>query len=97
KFTPAGGNIAVRLWQDNGDVVLEVEDTGIGIPADKLERIFDRFYQVDGSMSRRYGGTGLGLSLVKEIVEAHGGRVIVESTVGRGSTFRVTLPGAKND
>ncbi len=97
KFTPAGGNIAVRLWQDNGDVVLEVEDTGIGIPADKLERIFDRFYQVDGSMSRRYGGTGLGLSLVKEIVEAHGGRVIVESTVGEGSTFRVTLPGAKSD
>jgi signal transduction histidine kinase len=98
KFTPAGGSLSVRLWPDgNGekkDIVLEVADTGIGIPADKLDRIFDRFYQVDGSSKRQYGGVGLGLALVKEIVEAHDGQVSVESVVGEGSTFRVKLPAA---
>lgn len=92
KFTPPHGRITVRVWQEAGQAILEVSDTGIGIPADQLERIFERFYQVDGSMSRRYGGVGLGLALVKEIVQAHGGRVSVQSTPGQGSTFRVTLP-----
>jgi signal transduction histidine kinase len=96
KFTPAGGSIKIRLWQNGDaskqDVVLEVTDTGIGIPPNQLDRIFDRFYQVDGSSKRRYGGVGLGLALVKEIVEAHKGRVVVESVVNEGSTFRVTLP-----
>jgi signal transduction histidine kinase len=94
KFTPDGGQLTVRLWCD-GDgkiVVLDVADTGIGIPPDQLDRIFDRFYQVDGSSKRRYGGVGLGLALVKEIVEAHGGQVSVWSVVDKGSTFRVTLP-----
>ena len=98
KFTPAGGSLSVRLWPDgNGekkDIVLEVADTGIGIPSDKLDRIFDRFYQIDGSSKRQYGGVGLGLALVKEIVEAHDGHVSVESVVGEGSTFRVKLPAA---
>jgi signal transduction histidine kinase len=93
KFTPAGGSVAVRIWQEKGDVILEVADTGVGIPSDQLERIFERFYQIDGSTTRRYGGTGLGLALVKEVVEAHGGQVTVTSTLGQGSTFRVTLPG----
>jgi signal transduction histidine kinase len=92
KFTPTGGSIAVRLFSSEGYVMLEVADNGIGIAADQLTRIFERFYQVDGSTKRRYGGVGLGLSLVKEIAEGHGGRVAVESTVGRGSTFRVILP-----
>jgi signal transduction histidine kinase len=92
KFTPAGGSVTVRLWRNGTNVVLEVTDTGIGIPHDQLERIFERFYQVDGSTTRDYGGTGLGLALVKEIVEAYGGKVSVESKVGRGSTFTVTLP-----
>jgi len=92
KFTPVGGCIDVRLAQEDEHVVLEVADTGVGIPEDQLERIFERFYQVDGSASRRYGGTGLGLALVKEIVEAHGGTVKVRSDLGKGSTFRVTLP-----
>ena len=92
KFTPPGGSVAVRLWQDGEDAVLEVTDTGIGISQDQLDRIFERFYQVDGTTTRRYGGTGLGLALVKEVVEAHGGQVTVESRVGEGSTFRIRLP-----
>ncbi|UCC89194.1 MAG: GAF domain-containing protein [Anaerolineales bacterium] len=92
KFTPPGGQITVRLWAEGPAVMLEVADTGIGIPPDQLERIFERFYQVDGSTTRRYGGTGLGLALVKEIIEAHGGKVGVESNEGRGSTFTLTFP-----
>ena len=96
KFTPAGGTITMRLRQEGEQVALEVSDTGIGIPADQLERIFERFYQVDGGTQRQYGGVGLGLALVKEIVEAYGGRVTVESRVGEGSTFTVLLPIATN-
>jgi PAS domain S-box-containing protein len=92
KFTPPSGSITVRLWQGDEHVALEVSDTGIGIAADKLPRIFDRFYQVDGSASRRYGGMGLGLALVKEIVEAYGGHVLAESHVEKGSKFTVFLP-----
>jgi len=94
KFTPAGGTITVRLQPRGDQVALEVSDTGIGIPADQLERIFERFYQVDGSARRRYGGVGLGLALVMGIVETYGGRVTVESQVGEGSTFTVLLPAA---
>jgi signal transduction histidine kinase len=72
--------------------MLEVVDTGIGIPHDQLERIFERFFQVDGSTTRRYGGIGLGLALVKEIVEAHSGQVTVRSTLGEGSAFQIKLP-----
>ncbi len=92
KFTPAGGKITVRLRRDGETVALAVSDTGVGVPADKLERIFDRFYQVDGSARRRYGGVGLGLALVKEIVEAYGGRVTVESELDKGSTFTAYIP-----
>jgi signal transduction histidine kinase len=92
KFTPEGGTITVRLRQEDGQVTLEVSDTGVGIPTDRCERIFERFYQVDGSASRRYGGVGLGLALVKEIVEAYNGCVTVQSQAGKGSTFIVTLP-----
>jgi signal transduction histidine kinase len=92
KFTPPGGTITVRLRQQGDRLVLQVADTGIGIPPDQQTRIFDRFYQIDGSASRRYGGMGMGLALVKEFVEAHGGTVGVESVEGKGSTFTVTLP-----
>lgn len=92
KFTPAGGTITVRLWREGEHVVLEVSDTGVGIPPEQLGRIFERFYQVNGSIKRRYGGVGLGLALVKELTETYGGHVSVESQVGRGSTFTVTLP-----
>ncbi len=92
KFTPEGGHIDVNLHHINGTILLSVRDTGVGIASDQLHRIFDRFYQVDGSMSRRYGGTGLGLALVKDIVGAHQGEVHVESEPGVGSTFTVPLP-----
>ncbi|MGD9098860.1 MAG: GAF domain-containing protein [Anaerolineae bacterium] len=92
KFTPAEGNITVRLFSEEDQLVFQISDTGIGIPSDKQTRVFDRFYQADGSTRRRYGGTGLGLALVKEIVQAHGGQVTLESEPGRGSTFTVILP-----
>jgi signal transduction histidine kinase len=92
KFTPAGGTVAVSLRGTNGQVMLEVADTGIGIDPEHRERIFERFYQVDGTTRRTHGGCGLGLALVKEIVERHGGRVGVESQLGQGSTFTVSLP-----
>lgn len=92
KFTPNGGSITVRLIELGESVLIQVADTGIGIPRDKLERVFERFYQVDGSSRRRYGGTGLGLSLVKEITEAHNGSVSVESEENKGTTFSVEIP-----
>lgn len=92
KFTPTGGQIKVFLSYNGEENILQVNDTGVGIPPDKIGRIFERFYQVDGSTTRRYGGAGLGLALVREIAEAHGGRVSVESEEGQGSTFTVTFP-----
>jgi signal transduction histidine kinase len=93
KFTAPGGSVRISAAAD-GDrgLVLTVSDTGIGIPEGHLERIFERFYQVDQSLVRRFGGTGLGLALCKSIVELHGGRIAVESTVGEGSTFTVRIP-----
>lgn len=92
KFTPKGGTITVRLFTSETGLVLEVIDTGIGVAPEQMERIFERFYQVDGSATRRYGGAGLGLALVKEIAEAHRGRVSVTSAISQGSTFRVEIP-----
>jgi PAS domain S-box-containing protein len=92
KFTPEGGRIALHMWQEGDIIAMQVRDTGIGIPPDQLGRVFDRFYQVDGSAKRRYGGVGLGLTLVKEIVELYGGGVVVESQVDEGSAFTVRLP-----
>lgn len=94
KFTPLDGNIRVRLRQRIPEHAVEVEvgDTGIGIPEEQRERIFDRFYQVDSTSARRYGGIGLGLALVREILDAHHRRIEVEGAPGRGTTFRFSLP-----
>ncbi len=92
KFSPGGKTITVRVRQSDSQVLIEVADEGIGIPKDKLDLIFERFGQVDSSLSRQAEGTGIGLSLVKFFVEALNGIISVESTVGAGSTFTVSLP-----
>jgi signal transduction histidine kinase len=92
KFSPTGGTITIRLRRQGAAVLASVADTGIGIPREQLHRVFERFYQVDGSATRRFGGAGVGLAIVKRIVEAHGGRIWVESELGKGSTFTFTLP-----
>jgi two-component system phosphate regulon sensor histidine kinase PhoR len=94
QYTPAGGKIEVKARSNGHDVIFTVSDTGIGIPESDLERIFERFYRVDDARSREAGGTGLGLSIARHIVEAHGGRIWVESAVGHGSRFHFSVPGA---
>ena len=92
KYTPEDGSVRIEAAQHHRGVQITVSDTGIGIPHGEVERIFDRFYRVDKARSRRLGGTGLGLAIVKDIVEAHRGRISVETELGRGSEFTVLLP-----
>ncbi len=92
KFTPEGGDVILRLWVEDGSAVFQVEDTGIGIPEEKLPLLFEIFHQLDTPYRRRYGGTGLGLALTKQLVELHRGRIEVESTVSVGSIFTVWIP-----
>jgi len=92
RHTPAGGRVTVRLLREKDEAVVEVRDTGEGIPPEELPRIWERLYRVEKSRSRTHGGSGLGLSIVKRIVELHGGRVGVESERGKGATFIVRLP-----
>jgi signal transduction histidine kinase len=92
KYTPAGGTIRVAVAVEQPWVHLRISDTGIGIPAEDIPFIFDRFYRVDKARSRKVGGTGLGLAIVRWIVEAHGGSINVESTEGVGTTFHLRLP-----
>lgn len=92
KFTPAGGTVRIYA-EDMGDFVLvSVTDTGIGIKKEEQEKIFEKFFQADSSLTRQVGGTGLGLAISKAIIEMHGGRIWVESEIGKGSTFRFLLP-----
>src|SRR5215510_6094035 len=91
KFTDAG-EVCVTAKAVNGHFAVSVADTGPGIPAQEQTRIFDQFHQVDGSLTKAKGGTGLGLTIAKQIVEMHGGRIWVESTLGKGSTFQMELP-----
>ncbi len=97
KFTPKGGRVRVKVWDEGGGGVLKIQvtDTGIGIPKGKLSRIFERFVQAEEGATRSYEGMGIGLFLVKDFVEQHGGTVFVTSEVGKGSTFTVTLPRGK--
>jgi heavy metal sensor kinase len=96
KYTPDGGHVGVKVYASNGCGALEVTDNGVGIPAEALPHIFERFYRVDKARSRQMGGAGLGLSIIKAIVTAHGGQVKVESVEGEGSRFLVELPIAGN-
>jgi len=92
KFTPDGGRITIRAGEKEENIWFEVEDTGIGIPEDKLDAIFERFLQVEDNLNRRKEGTGLGLAMVKELTRIHGGITIVRSKLGEGTTFRIELP-----
>ncbi len=92
KFTPKGKAIVVSLYSKKGSIYIEVKDNGIGIPRDKIDIIFERFGQVDSSLSRQAEGTGIGLSLIKKFVEALGGSISVKSKVGKGSIFTVVMP-----
>ena len=91
KFTDEGG-IHLAVTEDGGCFTVAVSDTGCGLAAGDQQHIFDEFHQVDGSSTRVKGGTGLGLAIARRIVAMHGGRIWVESTIGKGSTFRFTLP-----
>lgn len=92
KYTPENGNVSLELDKVNGMASVAVRDTGIGIPAEEIPKIFDRFYRVDKARSRAMGGSGLGLSIAKWIAEAHGGKIEVQSQPQKGSTFTVYLP-----
>jgi signal transduction histidine kinase len=98
KYSPSGGEVAIVARRDeaSGRVAVAVSDQGIGIPADQLELIFDRFQRVNAAATRAIRGTGLGLYIVRQLIELHGGAIGVESEVGRGSTFHFTLPAARS-
>jgi len=97
KYNRPGGEVKISARADDAQVVIEIKDNGIGISQADQQRIFERFYRVDKSRSRAQGGSGLGLAIVKKIAEEHGGTVSVESTLGEGSMFRITLPRRKMD
>jgi len=92
KFTPEGGKIRVSAWQDSASLAVQVSDTGVGIPAEEQERIFQPYYQVKQGGGRRHAGSGLGLAIAKFLVELHGGKIWLKSTVGQGSSFTFSLP-----
>jgi signal transduction histidine kinase len=96
KFTPAGGEVTLSARElPDGGFEVAVSDTGIGIPADKLDRVLEPFEQVENSFTRTRAGTGLGLPLTKAMVEAHGGRLVLESELGKGTCVRAFLPPAR--
>jgi signal transduction histidine kinase len=97
KFSPDGGVIAVGLEDMADEIRIIVSDQGVGMPKEKQSRIFDRFYQIDGSSRRRFGGTGIGLAIVKRIIDAHHGKIWVESEPEMGSSFYFTLPKTRKD
>jgi len=95
KYSDENMSVEIETFKDDGHIVISVKDHGCGIPREHLSRIFERFYRVDKARSRKLGGTGLGLSIVKHIANVHGGKVEVESAVGKGTKFSIILPGAK--
>ena len=92
RYTPEGGKITIELKEDKSNVVITFTDTGIGIKEEHLSRIFDRFFIADEARTRTKSSTGLGLSIVKKIIELHEGTIMVRSKVGEGTTFTVTIP-----
>jgi signal transduction histidine kinase len=92
KFTPSGGRVELRADKQDAEMVVTVADTGMGISEKNLPHVFDRFWQADGSSNRKFQGVGIGLALVKELAEAHGGKVSVRSQERKGATFSIRLP-----
>ena len=92
KYTPSPGTVHLSLEQHNDKVVITVRDTGVGIATEEQSKVFERFYRVDKARSRDLGGAGLGLSIAQWIVQQHGGKIEVESGLGKGSIFRLELP-----
>jgi signal transduction histidine kinase len=92
KYTPQGGNVNVTLDKGSKDIRLKVVDNGMGIPAEDMDRIFEKFYRIKTEQTRSISGSGLGLSIVKGVVDAHGGSIRAESEVGKGTTFFISLP-----
>lgn len=97
KYSPEGGKITFRMTEELGQIIISVSDEGVGIPKDKLDKIFERFYRVDKARTRKLGGTGLGLAIAKEMIEAHGGKIWAESTEGQGTTVTFSLPNTPSD
>ena len=97
KFTPYGGTITVAALSEKTCIKVTVADTGIGIPETEQGKVFDRFYQVDSSLTRKVGGTGIGLNIAKEYIEMHGGSIWVYSGPMKGATFTVTVPRRRGD
>ena len=97
RYTPENGHVSVRLTTDGNAIVLQIEDTGVGISQEDLARIFERFYRADKHRSSDTGGTGLGLSIVKHLTNALGGTITVRSALHKGSCFEVRLPGLKTE
>ena len=95
KFTPRGGRVDIEAQADEGIITVAVTDSGIGIPPDRVLEVFEPFHQLDGSATRRYGGTGLGLAMVRRIIEAHGAEIKVHSIIGEGSRFEFSLPASE--
>jgi signal transduction histidine kinase len=97
KFTPSGGHVVISAREEGTNLLMiSVSDTGIGIPANRIKEIFEPFHQLDGSSTRHFGGTGLGLSLVRQIVEAHGSLLDVNSVEGKGTVFKFPLISVTN-
>jgi two-component system phosphate regulon sensor histidine kinase PhoR len=96
KFNNPGGEVAVSASERDGEVEVRISDTGVGIPQSEISRLGERFYRVDKARSRELGGTGLGLSIVKHLIMAHGGRMEIESQVGRGTTVALYFPMFQN-
>jgi two-component system phosphate regulon sensor histidine kinase PhoR len=97
KFTPEGGEVSIKARTAGGDCLVRVSDNGIGISAQDLPRIFDKFYMVDSSSTRTQGGTGLGLAITRQLVHAHGGEIWVNSVKDEGTTFNILLPLYRSD
>jgi signal transduction histidine kinase len=97
KFTPDGGHVEVRGHEDGSNAVIEISDSGIGIPADEIPHLFTRFYRARSATENAISGTGLGLAIVKSITDAHHGAIEVGSSPGVGTTMRLLLPLDRND